>query len=144
VTPMRARNDRGSAAVELALLAPVAIALLCLLAAGFRISIAGDRITGVAASAARDASIARSPGDAQTRAAAGAQAALLDVGFDCTNVAVNVDTSGFAAAPGVPATVRVDVSCTVPLADLGLPGLPGSKTLTDHAVSPLDPARDSP
>src|SRR5665213_1818353 len=108
---MRERNDSGSAAVELALLAPVAIALLCLLAAGFRISIAGDRITGVAASAARDASIARNAGDAQTRATSAAQAALADANFHCTNVAVVVDASGFLAPPGTPASIRVDVSC---------------------------------
>jgi Flp pilus assembly protein TadG len=144
VNPGLQRDDTGSTAVELALLAPVAVALLCLLAAGFRISIAGDRITGVAASAARDASIARNAGDAQTRATSAAQAALADANFHCTNVAVVVDASGFLAPPGTPASIRVDVSCDVPLADLGLPGVPGVKTLTDHASSPLDPARDAP
>jgi hypothetical protein len=55
---------------------------------------------------------------------------------------VSVDTSGFAAPPGAPALVTVVVSCTVDLSDIGVAGLPGSRTLRDTATSPLDPARD--
>ena len=59
--------------------------------------------------------------------------------------AVAVDVSGFtAAAQGVPGqAVVVTVTCLVSFADLAIPGLPGSRTLTDRAVSPIDPNRGS-
>ena len=40
------------------------------------------------------------------------------------------------------AVVTVAVACTVDLSDIGVAGLPGSRTLRDSATSPLDPARD--
>jgi hypothetical protein len=40
--------------------------------------------------------------------------------------------------------VKVDVACVVRLSDIGLPGLPGNRTLTDEATSPLDPFRSAP
>ena len=57
--------------------------------------------------------------------------------------AVAVDVSGFtAAAQGVPGqSVVVTVTCLVSFSDLAIPGLPGSRTLTDRAVSPIDPNR---
>ena len=41
-----------------------------------------------------------------------------------------------------PPAVTVAVACTVDLSDIGVAGLPGSRTLRDTATSPLDPARD--
>ncbi len=139
-----ARDDRGSESVELAILLPVGILILALLAVGGRIALAGDRVSGVAGIAARDASLARSPGQAQSVATASASAALASDNLHCTNIRVAVDTSGFAAPPGTSASITVDVWCTVDLSDIGVSGLPGSKTLHDQATSPLDPARDIP
>jgi Flp pilus assembly protein TadG len=141
--PARA-DERGSASVELAILAPVAVLLLGLLVVGFRIANASTRITGVAGSAAREASIARTATAAKSMATQGARSALDGDNFHCSTIQVHVDTSGFAAPPGQPASVRVDVYCTVALADISVPGLPGHKTLHDSAFSPLDPARDQP
>jgi hypothetical protein len=61
--------------------------------------------------------------------------------LQCQAVTVTVDTAGFAVPLGRPATVSVQVSCRVRLADLTLPGLPGSRLVSDRAVSPLDPYR---
>jgi hypothetical protein len=135
-------GDRGSESVELAILAPIAILVLTMLVVGARVSLAGDRISGVAGIAARDASLARSAGAAQQAANTAATAALAGADLHCTNVRVHLDTSGFSRPPGAAASLRVDVWCTVDLSDIGVPGLPGSKTLTDTAISPLDPARD--
>jgi hypothetical protein len=55
---------------------------------------------------------------------------------------VSVDTSGFNNPPGTSASVTVAVACTVDLSDIGVTGLPGSRTLRDTATSPLDQARD--
>ncbi|SOC52848.1 hypothetical protein SAMN05660748_4205 [Blastococcus aggregatus] len=136
------RDDRGSESVELAILLPVGILILAMLVIGARIALAGDRISGVAGIAARDASLARSASAAQQVATASATDALTDRNLHCADVQVRVDTTGFTSAPGVPASVTVTVACTVGLSDIGVAGLPGSRTLRDTATSPLDPARD--
>ncbi len=138
----RWREDRGSESVELAILLPVGILVLAMLVIGARIALAGDRISGVAGIAARDASLARSAAAAQQAAIASATDALGDRDLHCADVQVQVDTSGFNSAPGAPASVIVAVACTVDLSDIGVAGLPGSRTLRDTATSPLDPARD--
>ena len=135
-------DDRGSESVELAILLPVAILILALIVVGARIALAGDRISGVAGIAARDASIARSASAAQSIATTSATDALSSDNMHCADVRVTVDTAGFAAPPGTGASITVNVWCTVELSDIGVAGMPGSKTLHDEATSPLDPARD--
>jgi hypothetical protein len=49
---------------------------------------------------------------------------------------VTVDTAGFAAPVGTPATVTATVRCVVNLADLAVPGVPGTRTVTATATSP--------
>ena len=139
----RSRDDRGSESVELAILLPIGLLLVAMLVVGARIALAGDRISGVAGIAARDASLARSAAAAQQIATDTATTALSSQGLLCIDVQVSVDTSGFTAPPGTSASVTVAVSCTVDLSDIGgVAGLPGSRTLHDSATSPLDPARD--
>jgi len=138
----RCRDDRGSESVELAILLPVGILILAMLVIGARVAVAGDRISGVAGIAARDASLARSAAAAQQMATASVTNALDDRSLHCADVQVSVDTSGFHSTPGTPASVTVAVACTVDLSDIGVAGLPGSRTLRDTATSPLDPARD--
>jgi hypothetical protein len=138
----RWREDRGSESVELAILLPVGILILAMLVIGARIALAGDRISGVAGIAAREASLARSAAAAQQMATASATDALADQNLHCADIQVRVDTSGFNSASGAAASVTVVVACTVDLSDIGVAGLPGSRTLRDTATSPLDPARD--
>ena len=128
--------------MELAILLPIGILVLAFIAVAARIVLASDRISGVAGIAARDASIARSADSAQRIATSSAKQALASDNLHCTDIEVNVDTSGFNAAPGTIASIVVNVWCTVDLSDIGVDGLPGSKTLHDSATSPLDPARD--
>jgi hypothetical protein len=56
---------------------------------------------------------------------------------------IQVDTSGFAAAPGTPASVTVDVTCVVVVNALNVPGLPTTRSLHERAVSPLDSYRSA-
>jgi hypothetical protein len=139
-----ADSDRGSEPVALAILAPVMIALLGLMVLGGRIAIASTSISGVAGNAARDASIARTAPQAVQIAKSTAESSLLAQNLHCEATPdVVVDTSGFSAPPGIPASIQVDVTCVVSLSDIGMPGLPGARTLHDHATSPLDPYRGS-
>jgi Flp pilus assembly protein TadG len=130
--------------VELAILLPVILLVLAFLVVGARIALAADRIAGVAGTAAREASLARTPTDADHAARDAAVAALSSAGLHCARITVATDTSGFSAPAGQPGTVTVDVWCTVELSDVAVPGLPGAKTLHDRAVSPVDTARSRP
>lgn len=133
-------REAGDAALELIIIAPVLLAIIGLVIAAGRTSVAQGSVDAAARDAARQASIARSPADALTEAKLSAQDALSQDGLNCDPV-VNVDTSGFGVPVGQPAEVSATVTCTVPLSDLVVPGLPGSKTLTYTFTSPLDPYR---
>jgi Flp pilus assembly protein TadG len=128
----------------LAILAPVLLALLALIVMGGRFAMASTAITGVAGAAARDASLARNPAAARAAAASTALATLADQNLHCQGApTVRVDTSGFAARPGTPASVSVDVTCVVIVNEVSVPGLPRTRTVHDRAVSPLDPYRST-
>jgi Flp pilus assembly protein TadG len=130
-------GDDGNAALELVILAPVLLALLGLVIAAGRTSIAQGSVDAAARDAARQASIALTPAAARLAGEASARAALRRDGLDCSPD-VLVNTSQFSIPPGQPAAVTATVTCTVSLADLALPGLPGSARLQGTFSSPLD------
>jgi Flp pilus assembly protein TadG len=132
------RSDRGNAALELVILAPILLALLSLVIAAGRTTVAQGSVDAAARDAARQASIALTPAAAQTAGLVSAEAALRQDGLDCSP-AVTIDTSQFTSVPvGQPAAVTAVVSCAVPLANLALPGLPGTARLSATFTSPLD------
>ena len=134
----RAAADDGNAALELVILAPVLLALLGLVIAAGRMSIAQGSVDAAARDAARQASISLTPAAATAAGQASARAALRQDGLDCWPV-VLVNVSQFATTqPGEPAVVTATVRCTVSLSDLALPGLPGSERLQAEFTSPLD------
>jgi Flp pilus assembly protein TadG len=134
--------DSGNAALELVVLAPVILFLLGLVIAAGRTSIAQAAVDAAARDAARQASISLTPGAAQAAAQASARTALSQDGLDC-NPQVTVDTSQFTTVPvGQPASVTAVVKCRVPLSDLVVPGMPGSRLLSFEFTSPLDPFRE--
>jgi Flp pilus assembly protein TadG len=136
--PGGGHRDRGNAALELVILAPVLLALLGLVIAAGRTAIAQGSVDAAARDAARQASISLTPAAAQAAGQASAQAALHQDGLDCTPV-VRIDVSQFTSTQaGQPGTVVANVTCTVPLANLALPGLPGTAKLTATFSSPLD------
>jgi Flp pilus assembly protein TadG len=148
VSPVRhrlaagAHGQRGSTTLELVVWAPGLLLIVALLTVAGRVNGANAAVEQAATDAARTASIARTSGAAQTAATAGAQGTLAGQGLQCTSTTVTVDTSGFAAPPGQPATVTATVTCLVRLADLAVPGLPGTRTVTHTAVSSLDTFRE--
>lgn len=131
---MRA-DDRGSVAIELAILAPiVGILLLAVVAVG-RIQNSRADVEGAARSAARDLSIARDPLEAVGRARAAASAML------------NVGSPGcqtFSFAPVIDADkVTVTVSCIANLQDAAILPVPGSMTLEASATEVRDQYREA-
>jgi Flp pilus assembly protein TadG len=142
ILPRRAGRDDGNAALELVVLAPVLLFILGLVVAAGRTSIAQGAVDAAARDAARQASISLTPGAAQAAALSSAKSALSRDGLDC-DPQVFVDTRQFTIVPvGLPATVTATVTCQVPLSDLVVPGLPGSRTLRFTFTSPLDPFRE--
>lgn len=136
-------RDAGSVTVEAAVIAPVLVLVLLLMIAAGRISLNESVVDQAATSAARAASLARTPQAAQQAATDAARGAFADQHLSCTELAVTMDTAGFGRAPGQPAQVDVQVSCALALSDIGLPGLPGTVTQTSRFASPLDPYRSN-
>lgn len=141
-TPIRAgqARDAGNAVVETAILAPMFIAFLAGLLVVMRVTHGSAVVAQAAADAARQASIARTAGQAQSEARNSAMRTLRDRGLHCTP-SIRLDLSDFSRPVGQPATVSAQVTCVIRLSDVGLPGMPGARTVTKIHRSPIDPYR---
>ena len=138
----RTDRDAGNAALELVILAPIIVLLICMVIASGRTSVAQGSVDAAARDAARQASISRTPQAAVAAALASAEAELSGENLNCTPViALPGIFRAFSAPLGTTASVTAQVSCTVSLSDLIVPGLPGSRTLRGSYTSPLDPFR---
>ena len=135
----RTAGDRGTIAVEIAVLAPAFIFLLLLVIYAGRVSAAETDVTRAASAAARAASLRQHPTDATRDAQATAAANLAASGVACPDLSTDVDTGDFS--PG--GTVTVTVTCHAPMSDLALLGLPGTRTFTATSVEVIDRYRSS-
>jgi len=137
----RADGERGSYSLEAAILTPAIIALLLAMVAFGRVTDAEGAVDAAARAAARAASLERTATAAQSAARSAARHSLTGDGITCRTSSVVVDTSGYALTVGQEASVTATIACTADLSDIGIPGLPGSKTLTASWTSPLDTYR---
>jgi Flp pilus assembly protein TadG len=133
----RVAGDTGSVALEAAVLTPALLAVGLLIVAAGRIAVAQTRVEAAAASAARAASLARTLPTGIDAAKSEAQGSLAGDHITCSTTSVQV-RGDYEAPLGTPASVTVRVTCTAPLTDLALPGLPGARTVSAVATSPLD------
>lgn len=133
--PARLRGDTGSAEIEIPLAVTGLILTMLLIVGGIRISNMNGDVRSAAHAGARAAAAERDLGSAQAAAQRVVSAALAESGVGCASpgVAVSGDLSG--------GLVRVQVSCTVSLADVALAGFPGSRTVTVEAVELTDQLR---
>lgn len=137
--PVGSPRDRGAAAIELVLLAPVILLVMAVMVGGARVWLARAAVADAAQSAARAASLEHSAGPAGAQGREIGLAALTDV--PCSRRAVIVDAAGFGIAPGMPATVSAQVTCVVELGDLVGFGLPGDITVQASGHAALDTYR---
>lgn len=137
----RARDERGSVTVEFVLVVPALVLMLGLMVAGGRLWFARTTVTEAAQTAARAASLARDAGAGRQAGQSAGKQSLATAGLVCNSQSVNVDTSAFSVEVGTPATLTATVSCRVPFADVLLPGIPGSISLTSTGRSALDTYR---
>lgn len=136
------RDDRGSAGLQLVILAPALLAFLVLLSAAGRLGLAGNAVEAAAASAAREASLGRTSAEAQASAEEMARISMAQAGLNCVTLSVSINAAGINAPIGTTGQVSANISCTVSLNDAAMIGLPGTRTLTGTATSPVDAYRE--
>ena len=135
--PARLRDERGSIAVEVAVIAPALLFLMLLVVYAGKVSEADGNVERAASDAARAASLRQHPGDATDDARASAASNLAAAGVPCLGITTTVDTIDFA--PG--GTVTVTVHCEASMADVTLLGVPGRQTFTATATEVIDTYR---
>lgn len=133
----RARDDEGSASIELILGTPLVILLLLFVVFAGRVVHARMITEDVAHQAARSASLQRNANAA--RAAVDTTIAATASGSTCKEVEATTDTARFG--PG--GSVTVTVTCHADLAGLSLLALPGTTSISAAATSPIDPWRST-
>jgi Flp pilus assembly protein TadG len=133
----RCRDDRGSVAVEVAVIAPAFVFLLLLVVFAGKVAEADGNVERAAADGARAASLRQHPGDAATDAQVAVQANLSQAGVPCTDLTTEVDTSDFQPGGSVAVTVR----CEASMADVTLLGVPGRRTFVARSVEVIDTYR---
>jgi len=137
----RLHADRGSATIEAVIIAPAFLLFIGLIIGTGRVAIAHQNVESAAAEAARSASMARTPDQARADATAGARQSLTNQATNCASLSVTIDTSGFSAPVGTPASVTATITCVLSLAELSVPGMPGTVQVTATVASPLDTFR---
>ncbi len=137
--PVRIRDERGSIAVEVAVIAPALLFLMLLVVFAGKVSEADGNVERAASDAARAASLRQHPGDATADAQQTAAANLAAAGVPCLTLSTLVDTSDFA--PG--GTVTVTVQCEASMAEVTLLGVPGRRTFTATAIEVIDTYRSN-
>jgi len=130
-------DERGSIAVEVAVIAPALLFLMLLVVFAGKVAEADGNVERAASDAARAASLRQHPDDATTDAQRAAAANLAAAGVSCVDLTTTVDTRHLA--PG--GTVSVTVSCEASMADVTLLGVPRRRTFTATAVEVIDTYR---
>lgn len=136
------REEAGESPVSLLIMAPVLALLIVVVIAVGRISGTENAVAAAAAAGARDATLASDPWTAQTAAEGAATRTLNQQGVHCSGMSLTIDAAALNNEPGVPGNVHVNVHCNVPLADLAIPGLPGTRAISGSSISPVDTYRD--
>src|SRR5215217_2554925 len=90
-----AGEERGTAALEMVVLAPVLIVVLLFVVGLGRMAHADQQVQAGAADAARAASLERNTGESAAAAQQAARASLGHAGISCTNLDVEVDLGSY-------------------------------------------------
>lgn len=139
----RRRRERGSATIEMVVVAPALLLVIGLLIVGGRITLANGAVEHAAAEAARSATLARTQGEAYADALDAAYRTLDRQNIQCVgNPSVSPELGAFSTLPGQAASVTVTVVCVADLSDIAIPGLPGTRRLEAQVSSPLDTYRE--
>jgi len=133
----RVRGEGGQAIAELVIVAPVLLLVIVLMISLGRVDSAQGDVESAARAAVQAAVVQSDPADAQAQAAEAVTSTLAGAGLTCPSPQVTTDTQNFI--PG--GSVSVTVTCVTSLADVTVPGVPGSKTLSATSSAHIDPFR---
>lgn len=133
----RKQDERGVLSLELAIVAPILIALMLLMVGLGRMALARQEVNAAAYEAARTASLERVVPVASSQGRQAAERTLAERGLSCSRLSVDVDTSGYQSG----GQVTANVVCVAKLSDLAMAGLPGSKTYRATATVPIEQFR---
>lgn len=131
------RDDRGSLTVELVVVTPVLFAIALTVIVFGRISEAHQQVIEASRAAAEAAAVEPTAASAQSGASDIAVIAGYSSSHTCVHAAVSTNVAHFY--PG--GYVSVTVTCQVSLSDVGLPGMPGTTTVSSTSIAPIDPYR---
>jgi Flp pilus assembly protein TadG len=134
---MRRRTERGSLAVEMAMIAPGLLMIFGLIFAYGRAAGVNGTLESGTRDGARSATMARSYDEAVARARQAVADAITGTPQACQNSLDVTVSQNFQ--PGE--AITVTATCTYGLDDLGLPGAPGSIRPESSFTSMLDPYR---
>ncbi len=124
------------------MIVPGIVLIVGLMVGGYRLWCARAAVTSAAEAAARAATLQPSGTQARTAGLATAHDDLSRLDVRCAASTVTVDTSAFNLPAGSVGDVTVVVACTVPMADLALPGMPGTLNVQSTAHEVLDTFRE--
>ena len=132
----RVRDDRGSAASELIVLAVVAFAFVAVIVFAGRMNVGSAHTEAAARAAARTMSLDRDPASARGRAEEQARRIVDEGSAMCRDMAFS--------ATVLTDRVTVEVECTVDLDQAALAEVPGTMQLRADATESIDPYREGP
>ncbi len=135
--PPACPDEKGSLTVELVVLTPVLLLVVLVVVAFGRVAEARQQVVEAARAGAEVASVQTDGSGAEAKAQIDAAVGTSDHALTCAGRTVTTDVSHFY--PG--GYVTVTVACRVPLADLSVPGIPGSTTVHASSTAPIDPYR---
>jgi Flp pilus assembly protein TadG len=123
------------ATAEMVLLTPLALVVLAFLVIAGRLSTTTADVTAASRDAARAASLAQNYDLAIAAAENTAASTLAQQDVTCRNLTVSGGDPGTFVAGG---EVTITVSCDVNLADVALPGIPGTRTVASTSTEVVD------
>lgn len=139
-----ARDERGSAGVEMLIMATAALSIVLVVVAAGRYVDGSAQANDTAYAAARAASLESGMGQGSVAGRRAAEKALADRGKSCQNLTVSFAGSDFT--PG--GQVVAEVTCTVTLLDTGSLGkqlgLRPNTQFSERAVVPIETYRTTP
>lgn len=133
----KTRDDIGSLAVELVVITPVLFVMALTVIVFGRISEARQQVVELSSAAAESAAVQSNAASAQSGATDTAVLAGFSSAHACVHVIVTTNVDHFY--PG--GYVSVTVTCQVSLADVSVPGMPGTTTISSSSSAPIDPYR---
>jgi Flp pilus assembly protein TadG len=137
MTGGKCRDEIGSLTVELVVITPVLLVMALMVIVFGRISEARQQVVEASRAAAEAAAVQPNATSAQSGAADVAVLAGFSNSHTCVHALVTTDVNHFY--PG--GYVSVTVTCQVSLADLSVPGVPGTTTISASSTAPIDPYR---